>query len=158
MIKKGTVEFCVGLFLLIGAICAGVLFFKVGGVDDVNLSRGYYTITTEFNNVGTLKEKSKIIMSGVTVGRVSKIEFKKDSFTAKVTMIIDQRIDNLPIDTEARIVTAGLLGDKYIGLVGGYDSSGYLKEGSSIPIENTESALLLEDLVGKFLAGKASGS
>ena len=87
-------------------------------------------------------------MAGVTIGRVTAIDLDRDSYTGRVTMELEKKVDNLPTDSTASILTAGLLGEKYIGIsVGGDDQ--LLKDGSTI--RDTQSALVLEDLIGKFL-------
>jgi phospholipid/cholesterol/gamma-HCH transport system substrate-binding protein len=87
-------------------------------------------------------------MAGVTIGKVVAVELDRDSFMGRVTMELDQRVDNLPTDSTASILTAGLLGEKYIGIsIGGEED--VLKDGGVI--RDTQSALVLEDLIGKFL-------
>ena len=87
-------------------------------------------------------------MAGVTIGKVTAIDLDRDSYTGRVTLQLDKSVDNLPTDSTASILTAGLLGEKYIGIsVGGEDQ--VLKDGATI--HDTQSALVLEDLIGKFL-------
>ena len=87
-------------------------------------------------------------MAGVTIGKVTAIDLDRDSYTGRVTMDIEKQVNNLPIDSTASILTAGLLGEKYIGIsVGGEEE--VLGEGGQI--SDTQSALVLEDLIGKFL-------
>jgi len=87
-------------------------------------------------------------MAGVTIGKVTAIDLDRDSFTGRVTMQVNKKVDNLPTDSTASILTAGLLGEKYIGIsVGG--ETALLKDGSTI--HDTQSSLVLEDLIGKFL-------
>jgi len=94
-----------------------------------------------------------VTMAGVTIGKVTAIDLDRDSFTGRVTMQLEKRVDNLPTDSTASILTAGLLGEKYIGLsVGGEE--GLLKDGSTI--HDTQSSLVLEDLIGKFLLNTVS--
>ena len=92
-------------------------------------------------------------MAGVTIGKVTAIDLDRDSFTGRVTMQLEKTVDNLPTDSTASILTAGLLGEKYIGIsVGGEE--GLLKEGGTI--HDTQSSLVLEDLIGKFLLNTVS--
>ncbi|RMU41921.1 hypothetical protein ALP29_200275 [Pseudomonas syringae pv. avii] len=92
-------------------------------------------------------------MAGVTVGKVTAIDLDRDTFTGRVTLEIQKKVDNLPSDSTASILTAGLLGEKYIGLsVGGDDK--LLKDGGTI--HDTQSSLVLEDLIGKFLLNTVS--
>ncbi len=94
-------------------------------------------------------------MSGVTIGRVTEIEFDKDSLEAVVTFVIDSQYDQIPDDSDASILTAGLLGSQYVGLqAGGSDT--YLEEGSEVLF--TQSAVVLENLIGKFLVNMGSGN
>ena len=87
-------------------------------------------------------------MAGVTIGKVTAIDLDRDTYMGRVTLQLDKSVDNLPVDSTASILTAGLLGEKYIGIsVGGEDS--VLKDGGVI--HDTQSALVLEDLIGKFL-------
>ena len=87
-------------------------------------------------------------MSGVTIGRVTAIDLDRDSYRGRVTMQIDQQVDNIPVDSTASILTAGLLGEKYIGISVGGDEE-VVKDGGTI--RDTQSSLVLEDLIGKFL-------
>ena len=92
-------------------------------------------------------------MAGVTIGKVTAIDLDRDNFTARVTLQVDKSVDNLPTDSTASILTAGLLGEKYIGIsVGGDDT--LLKDGGTI--HDTQSSLVLEDLIGKFLMNTVS--
>ena len=92
-------------------------------------------------------------MAGVTIGRVTAIDLDRDTYTGRVTLEIQKKVDNLPADSTASILTAGLLGEKYIGLSVGGDQA-LLKDGSTI--HDTQSSLVLEDLIGKFLLNTVS--
>src|SRR5690606_21951606 len=95
-----------------------------------------------------LTTRARVSVAGVTVGKVTDIEFDKETFTGRVTMAIDKSVDNLPVDSTAAIITAGLLGEKYIALsVGGEDEV----LGDQDEIYDTQSALVLEELIGKFM-------
>lgn len=87
-------------------------------------------------------------MAGVAIGKVTAIDLDRDSYTGRVTMELDKRVDNLPSDSTASILTAGLLGEKYVGISVGGDEK-LLKDGDAI--RDTQSSLVLEDLIGKFL-------
>ncbi len=92
-------------------------------------------------------------MAGVTIGKVTAIDLNREDFTGRVTLQLEKRVDNLPTDSTASILTAGLLGEKYIGIsVGGEDT--VLKDGGVI--HDTQSSLVLEDLIGKFLLNTVS--
>ena len=112
-----------------------------------------YRISAKFENIGGLTARAKVTMAGVTIGRVTDIYLDSDDFVGVVEMEIFKNIDNLSSDTSASILTAGVLGEKYIGLTVGAELDN-LKEGSEI--YNTQSALVLEDLIAKFLVGRVS--
>ncbi len=156
MIQKRTLELSVGLFVLLGAIALFALFFKVSGIEEMAFAGNSYKVTAQFSNIGNLKKNAKVVLAGVTIGRVSDVSLDRTNLMANVTMQINKEVDNLPSDSEARILTAGLLGDKFVGIKEGF-AEDYLKEGSAIGLENTESALSLEDLIGKFFSSKTSG-
>ena len=153
MQQTRTVELGTGLFALLGM---GALFFlttQTTGGDDFSASETF-AVTARFENVGSLRPRAPVAMSGVTIGRVTGIEFHPESLNAIVTFDIDGRYDQIPDDSDASILTAGLLGSQYIGLQGG-GSDMYLEEGSEIMF--TQSAIVLENLIGKFLVRGGSG-
>jgi phospholipid/cholesterol/gamma-HCH transport system substrate-binding protein len=116
-------------------------------------------VKAEFTNIGSLKVRAKVSLGGVLIGRVVKIDLEPKTFNAKVWMTIDPSlVDNLPIDSRASILTAGLLGDNYISVTPGFNDTEFLKEGDTIPIDSTDSAVILEQLVSKFLAGQTNGN
>lgn len=140
-------ELSVGLFILAGIAALLLLALRVSGLS-LSGQDNTYSLYANFDNVAGLTTRGKVTMAGVTVGKVQSIELDHDSFMGRVTLSIDKRVDNLPIDTTASIVTAGLLGEKYISLsVGGEDE--VLAEGGEI--YDTQSSLVLEELIGKFL-------
>lgn len=148
------VEILVGIFMLIGLVALFFLAMKVS-----NLSRdtgdSVYEVTVRFDNVGSLTERAKVTIAGVKVGRVKEIGFDSRTFEAVVTLQIENRYNAIPEDTFAKIFTAGLLGEQYIGLdPGGSDQM--LKPGSQLVY--TQSAMVLEELVAQFLFSKAEGS
>ena len=152
MRQTRAVELGTGLFVLLGI---GALFFlttQTTGGDDFNASE-VYTVEARFQNVGSLKRRAPVSMAGVTIGRVTDIEFDPVSLEAVVTFVIDKRYDQIPDDSDASVLTAGLLGSQYIGLQPG-GSDFYLEEGSEILF--TQSAVVLENLIGKFLVGNSS--
>ncbi len=147
MRQTRTVEFGTGLFALLGV---GALFFlttQTTGGDDFKASE-VYEVTARFQNVGSLKPRAPVAMAGVTIGRVTNIRFDPDMLEAVVTFVIDSRYSQIPEDSDASILTAGLLGSQYIGLQPG-GSDIYLEDGSEILF--TQSAVVLENLIGKFL-------
>ena len=147
MQQTRSVELGTGLFVLLGF---SALFFLTTQTTGNNTFTGgeTYEVTARFENIGTLKLRAPVSMSGVTIGRVTAVEFDPLSMEAKVTFIIDQKFDQIPDDSDAAIQTAGLLGSQYIGLQAG-GSETYLVNGSEI--EFTQSAIVLENLISKYL-------
>jgi phospholipid/cholesterol/gamma-HCH transport system substrate-binding protein len=142
-----TMEIGVGLFLLAGLLALLLLALRVSGLTVAD-SADTYKLYANFDNAAGLTVRAKVTMAGVIIGKVSAIDLDHDSYTGRVTMDVQKRVDNLPEDSTASILTAGLLGEKYIGIsVGGDEAT--LKEGGVI--HDTQSALVLEDLIGKFL-------
>lgn len=147
MQQTRTMEIGTGLFALLGI---GALFFlttQTTGRNDFDANQTY-EVTARFQNVGSLKPRAPVSMSGVTIGRVTDIRFDPVALEAVVSMVIDSRYDEIPDDSDASILTAGLLGSQYVGLQAG-GSPEYLGEGSEIYF--TQSAVVLENLIGKFL-------
>lgn len=155
--NKRIVEILVGIFVLLGMLALLMLAVKVSGLSDVYESNNGYKITAEFVNVGGLKPRAKVSMAGVSIGRVTDIQFDKQTYNAVVTMMIDARFDNIPEDSEASIKTAGLLGDNYVSIFPGMSDDVYFKEGTHIDVGYTTQAVVLEDLINKFFSSKASG-
>jgi phospholipid/cholesterol/gamma-HCH transport system substrate-binding protein len=149
-----SLEISVGLFLLAGLLALLLLSLRVSGLT-VSPSDGSYKVYAYFDNIAGLTVRSKVTMAGVTIGKVTAIDLDRDSYMGRVTMELDQSVDNLTSDSTASILTAGLLGEKYIGLsVGGEDQ--LLKDGDTI--HDTQSSLVLEDLIGKFLLNSVNTS
>lgn len=147
VLKKFT-EVLVGLFMILGILALIFLALKVSGLANYSGSQGYYRITADFDNVGSLKVRAPVMVAGVSVGEVASIQLNKTDFRAHVTLLINNNQNQLPVDTSASIYTQGLLGSNYISLSPGYTDN-YLKEGSTI--ETTNSAVILEKLIGQFL-------
>ncbi|CAI8793021.1 outer membrane lipid asymmetry maintenance protein MlaD [Pseudomonas sp. NPDC087612] len=145
--QNRTLEIGVGLFLLAGILALILLALRVSGLS-ASPSSDTYKLYANFDNIAGLTVRAKVTMAGVTIGKVTAIDLDRDTFTGRVTLQLEKRVDNLPVDSTASILTAGLLGEKYIGIsVGGEDA--VLKDGATI--HDTQSALVLEDLIGKFL-------
>ncbi|MGH8552742.1 MAG: outer membrane lipid asymmetry maintenance protein MlaD [Methylococcales bacterium] len=141
----------VGLFVCAGVGAVFFLALKVSNLSSFESANGY-RLTARFENIGGLKVRSPVTVSGVRIGRVSAIHYDKNTYQAVVEMDIDPYYDTLPDDTSAAIYTAGLLGEQYIGLQpGGGDT--YLKNGDQV--EFVQSALVLEELIGKFFLSKS---
>lgn len=145
-------EISVGAFLVAGIVALILLALSVSGLS--TSSQGdTYKVYARFENIGGLTVRSKVTMSGVMIGRVAKIDLDTDMLMARVEMDILEDVDYLSIDSAASILTAGLLGEQYIGITVGAEEE-YLKDGDYI--EDTQSALVLEELVGKFLFNEVS--
>jgi len=130
-----------------------VLAFKVSG--SAGTGGDVYTITAKFENVGGLAEKAPVRVGGVRVGRVAKIDIDREDYSAVVDMDIDAKYDNLPTDTGASILTAGLLGAQFIGLEPGAEEI-FLETGDEIEI--TQSAIQLETLISQFMFSQGSNN
>ena len=150
--RMRTVEISVGALMLAGMLALMALALKVSGLSLKN-TQGTYELHALFDNAGALKPRSKVAMAGVTIGKVKDIRLDKHTYMAEVVMEIDDRIDNIPLDSTAAIVTAGLLGEKYVSISIGGDEE-FLREGDRF--EDTQSAVILEDLIGKFLLGSVN--
>ncbi|MFC1664302.1 outer membrane lipid asymmetry maintenance protein MlaD [Pseudomonadota bacterium] len=151
--KKQSVELWVGLFVLAGLFGLAVLAFKVGNLSDRELG-DTYRVNARFDNIGGLNVKAPVTLAGVRIGRVSNIFIDQVEFTAVVELTISGKYNKLPSDSSASILTAGLLGSQFIGLEpGGEDRN--LKEGDEITI--TQSAVMLEQLIGQLIFSKAEG-
>lgn len=145
--QNRTLETGVGLFLLAGILALLLLALRVSGLS-ASANTDTYKLYANFDNIAGLTVRAKVTMAGVTIGKVTAIDLDHDTFTGRVTMEVDKRVNNLPSDSTASILTAGLLGEKYVGIsVGGDDQ--LLKDGGTI--HDTQSSLVLEDLIGKFL-------
>jgi phospholipid/cholesterol/gamma-HCH transport system substrate-binding protein len=145
--QNRTLEIGVGLFLLAGLLALLLLALRVSGLT-VGAGQDTYKLYANFDNLAGLTVRAKVTMAGVGIGKVTAIDLDRDTFTGRVTMELENRVDNLPADSTASILTAGLLGEKYIGISVGGDET-LLKDGGTI--HDTQSSLVLEDLIGKFL-------
>ena len=153
--KRLSLDFFVGLFILIGIICITFLSLRVAGISTfVGNTKNTYILYANFNNIGSLKVDAPIKVSGFVVGRVSDIYLNHKTYEATVVMKINKQYQ-FSTDTSAQILTTGLLGEQYIALQSGADTS-YLNSGDTIPI--TSSALVLENLIGKFMTNISNSS
>lgn len=137
--------------MTIGIAALVFLALRVGNLGGTTI-RNSYQLTAQFDNIGSLKVRAPVKSSGVVVGRVSAIDFEQETYTARVTMSLDGRYQ-FPKDTFAKILTAGLLGEQYIGLAVGGDET-MLAAGNTIG--KTQSAIVLEELISQFMFNKAS--
>lgn len=149
--RMRNIEFMVGGFMVMGIIAMVLMALRVSGLSADAVGETY-TIKARFENLGGLTDRAKVSLAGVTIGRVTNITLSKEWYAAVVEMEIDSSMDVLPIDTSASILTAGLLGEKYIGLSIGAEVD-YMKEGDWI--QDTQSAIVLEELISRFLFNKA---
>jgi len=141
------IDFSVGLFILLGLI--SVLFLVVQTVDPARMtSDDSYLLEARFDQIGDLKVRAPVALAGVTIGRVTAISVDPSDYRAVVSLRIDAKIDSLPIDTDAAVATAGLLGGKYIELTPGGDDELLVDHGE---IMFTQSAISLENLIGKYM-------
>lgn len=144
-------EITVGAFMAAGLVALFFLAMQVSNLASITNGDGY-EVTARFDNIGGLKVRSPVSMAGVRIGRVVQIGYDQKSFEALVKLRIDSAYNQIPEDTIAKIYTSGLLGEQYIGLDPG-GSLENLKQGSEISM--TQSALVLEEIVGQFLFSKA---
>ncbi|MFP6806890.1 MAG: outer membrane lipid asymmetry maintenance protein MlaD [Pseudomonadales bacterium] len=142
-----SIEIIVGAFMLAGFISLAVLAIRVSGFN-VGAETSTYSVYARFENIGGLVIRSKVSIGGVVIGRVSEISLDQETYTALVRMEIDSDVTTISSDSTATILTDGLLGGKYIGLSIGAEEE-YLTEGDEI--YDTQSAIVLEELIGKFL-------
>lgn len=147
-----TLYLWVGIFVCAGIAALFVLALKVGNASATFNTGETYRVHAEFDNIGGLKVQAPVKSSGVVVGRVEDIQFDVKKFRARVSMKIDKRY-TFPKDTSVSILTSGLLGEQYIGLEAGGDDA-VLKDNDTVTL--TQSAVVLEKLIGQFLYSKAA--
>lgn len=140
-------EVSVGVFVLIGIAALFYLAIQVSNIAEYR-DRNTYDVIAYFDHIGGLKVRAPVTVSGVRIGRVSRIVYDPERFQARVTLAIQSGTDFLPADTQASIFTAGLLGEQYIALDPGGDYE-ILRPGDEILF--TQSALVLENLIGRVL-------
>lgn len=145
------IEILVGLFVAAAIAAFFMLAMSVSNMSSYGGGENY-EVKARFDNIGGLKVRSPVSAAGVIIGRVKDIQYSNDSYEAIVSMSIEAKYNKFPISTSATILTSGLLGEQYIGFEPGYDEE-YLKDGDVIDI--TQSALVLEQIIGQFLYSKA---
>ena len=148
--ERTTLDLWVGIFVVAGVAALVMLAMKVGNLGSYNMSETYQ-VHAYFSNIGGLKPKAAVRSSGVLVGRITGISLDTNRYEANVVMSIDKRYE-FPKDTFASVLTSGLLGEQYVGLNPGGDSV-MLHSGDEI--KQTQSAIVLENLIGKFIYNKA---
>ncbi len=154
MRKSRTLDLGTGSFVLLGF---AALFFLTTQTTSRGISLAsppHYDLTAKFDNIGDLKVGAPVSMSGVEMGRVTKIDFDWKEYKAAVTLRIDARYNQIPTDSDASIYTQGLLGGKFVGLTAG-GAETYLKDKDQIAF--TQSAFVLENLIGQFAANFMKG-
>lgn len=149
--NKSSVDFWVGTFVALGLTALLFLALKAGNLSAISFS-STYSVSARFENIGGLKLRAPVKSAGVVVGRVAKVNFDDKTYQATVTLALDPHY-HFPKDSSARVLTSGLLGEQYIGLEAGGDSDN-LVEGDVI--DTTQSAIVLENLLGQLLFNKAA--
>ncbi len=150
--NKRSTEISVGLFMALGIAALFVLSLQVSNLTQLGDGDGY-RVNAWFENIGGLKTRAPVTAGGVLVGRVSAIDYDAERYRARVTMTLFDQYNQFPLDTAASIYTAGLLGEQYISLEPGAEED-YLRAGDEIAL--TQSALVLEQVIGQFLFSKAA--
>lgn len=146
------IEILVGVFVAAGFAALFTLAMQVSNLSTLNETDGY-RITAYFENIGGLKVRSPVTVSGVRVGRVSSIHYNSNQYQAEVVLVIEASQDYFPIDTSASIFTSGLLGEQYIALEPGAEEQ-LLKNGDTL--QYTQSAMILERLISRVLVNMTS--
>lgn len=149
--QKSKHDVWVGLFVLIGAAAILFLALKAGNLLTLSFDSGY-TVVARFDNIGGLKRQAAVKSAGVVVGRVQSITFDTKTYQAQVELALNKGVA-FPKDTSAKILTAGLLGEQYIGLEPGYGETNLV---AGDAIKSTQSAIVLENLISQFLYSKAA--
>ncbi|MBC7700680.1 outer membrane lipid asymmetry maintenance protein MlaD [Aquabacterium sp.] len=149
--QRSKFDVWVGLFVLLGAAAILFLALKAGNLLTLSFDPTYM-VTARFDNIGGLKPKAAVKSAGVVIGRVQSIKFDDKAFQASVEIALNKGV-SFPKDSSAKILTAGLLGEQYIGLEPGYEQTN-LAQGDAI--KTTQSALVLENLISQFLYSKAA--
>ena len=149
--KKNSLDFWVGLFVVTGFIALLFLALKAGNMSSFSFAKTY-TVSAKFDNIGGLKPRAPVKSAGVVVGRVAAINFDDKTYQATVTLNLEENF-KFPKDSSAKILTSGLLGEQYIGIEAGGDDQ-TLVQGSNIT--QTQSAIVLENLISQFLYNKAA--
>jgi phospholipid/cholesterol/gamma-HCH transport system substrate-binding protein len=150
--ERSKLDLWVGLFVCAGIAALLILAFKVGNMGSVGIGSDTYKLYANFDNIGGLKPRAPVKSAGVVVGRVTRIAFDNERFNARVELSIEKEY-KFPKDTNASILTSGLLGEQYIGLDAGGDTTN-LANGETIKL--TQSAVVLEKLISQFLYSKAA--
>ncbi len=151
MKKSGGLEVAVGIFMVLGLVALVFLALQSANLSSLGWGHKTYSVSAEFSNIGGLKPRAPVKSAGVVVGRVKSISFDPMSFQAKVVLDLESQYE-FPADSSLKILTSGLLGEQYVGLIPGADDAN-LKNGSVI--SRTQSAIVLENLISQFLFNSA---
>lgn len=146
--QSRALEVLVGFFVCLGVAAIFVLTFRVASLDSVGSGKGNYRVTAKFDTIGNLASGASVRIAGVRVGRVRGIGIDPTTFQAVATLEIGGENANIPEDSVAKVLTSGLLGEQYVGIEPGGDDKP-LKNGDEIKF--TQSAFVLENLIGQFL-------
>lgn len=152
--QRQLVEIIVGLFVIAALLALLFLSFKVSNINSVTVSNPYQ-VSARFDNIGNLKVRAPVTMAGVRIGRVNEIRLDSASYQAQVVMDISGEYKKLPVDTSASINTQGLLGEQFVSLEPGGQQK-FLKDGDRIRL--TQSAVVLENLIGQLLFNNSQGA
>jgi phospholipid/cholesterol/gamma-HCH transport system substrate-binding protein len=153
MIESRTVETVVGVFIALGLAALLMLAMEVSNLSTMGGGGDGYEVRVKFENLGGLKVRSPVKMSGVQVGRVAEIVYDSQVYKAVATLRINAEYDRIPKDTAAKVFTAGLLGEQYVSLDAGGEEE-YLKDGDEITL--VSNAVVLEQVISQFLYNKAA--
>lgn len=148
--QRSKIDFWIGVFVLLGAVSVLFLALQAGNLLSITPRAGY-ELRAVFQDIGGLKPKAAVKSSGVVVGRVKAIEFDNKTYQAVAVLDMDKKY-NFPNDSMLKIMTSGLLGDQYIGIEAGYAEENW-QQGQEV--KNTQSAVVLENLIGQFMNSKA---
>lgn len=153
--KEKTVYTAVGIFVVLGFISLLFLAVQVSGVNHFYRKEPEYKLTADFSNIGGLKPQARVSLAGVTVGRVSSIELDTTNYLAIAHIEIFDNSLTIPDDSRLSIMTAGLLGDSYLSFTPGFSDIGII-DGQHLDVSQTISAVVLEDLISKFMSQMAN--
>ena len=145
--QRRTLEFCVGLFVLMGFVALLFVSLQAANLGNFSFNAKTYELNANFDNIGGLKPRAPVKSAGVVVGRVKAINFDPTTFQAHVLLNIDSAYQ-IPEDSSAQILTAGLLGEQYVGISAG-GADGNMQPGACF--EQTQSAVVLENLISQFM-------
>lgn len=152
--QRSKIDIWVGLFVLLGLAALLFLSLKAANLISLGQTSQGYQLSAQFQDIGGLKPQAAVRSSGVLVGRVRSIEFDDSTYQAKVIFDMNSQY-RFPKDSRLKILTSGLLGDQFVGVEAGYDEV-YWKDGDTT--NNTQSAVVLENLIGQFVNSKAESA